>query len=234
MTYFLRFFLVPTLIVSLLIFHTTIARAQSPFRLLTVEAASNPDSKVVLGLEELGLNAGPVFIDTNPLLDLGYTSNLAAKFSFPLNSDFKMAVGARYFKFFGSQAISDRVKTTSTLIDKFNIDFQGYTAFVAVTYGMGPINYHANFQYADISGSKVSSPVLALDYSFAAYWSLIAEVGYDLFNKQPRASFGVSKNGPGFGIRFGGTYVEVVDPLKTYKGLIPILDFYWLIGDKQK
>lgn len=97
----------------------TSARAQKPFRLLTVETAFNPDAKIVVGLEELGLNSGPVFIDTNPIVDLGYTANLGAKFYIPLSADFKMAVGARYFKFFGSQAVSDRVKATSTLIDKF-------------------------------------------------------------------------------------------------------------------
>lgn len=141
-----------------------------------------------------------------------------------------MTLGARYFKFIGSQAISDRVKATSTLIDKFNIDYQGFTSFIGASFDAGGIGYHANFQYADISGSRVTSPVLAVDFAFADYWTLIAEAGYDFFNKQPRASFGVSKNGPGFGFRLGTTYVEIVDPIKTYKGLVPVLDFYWLIG----
>ena len=85
----------------------SLAQAQKPFRLLTVETAINPEAKIVLGLEELGLNTGPVFIDTNPILDLGYTANLGAKFIFPATADIKMAWGLRYFKFFGSQAVAD-------------------------------------------------------------------------------------------------------------------------------
>ncbi len=234
MTYLKRWVVVGSLQLLIIVGAALPVYAQKPFRLLTVETATNPDSKVVLGLEELGLNISPVFIDTNPILLLGSTANIGAKFIFPVTADFKMAWGARYFKFMGSQALTDRVKATSTLIDKFNIDFQGYSTYLVATYETTLINYHVNFQYADISGSKVTSSVLAADYLFADYWSLIAEAGYDFFNKQPRASFGLSKNGPGFGFRFGGTYVEIVDPFKTYKGLIPVLDFYWLVGDKQK
>lgn len=222
--YFLNLILLTTLLSPELLF------AQKPFRLLTVQTAYNPEAKVVLGLQELGINTGNVFIDTNPLVDLGYTANLGAKLIFPINSDVKMTLGARYFKFIGSQAVSDRVKATSTLIDKFNIDYQGLTSFIGASIDIGSLGYHANFQYADISGSKVSSPVLGVDWNFAEYWSLIGEAGYDVFNKQPRASFGISKYGPGFGLRLGATYVEIVDPIKTYKGIAPIVDFYWLIG----
>lgn len=220
-----------TLLIAVgLLFACPFSHAGDPFRLLTMEAAENPSSKWVAGLQVIGINTGPVLIETNPILDLAYTPNLGIKFVTAVESDFHLTAGARYLKFTGSGAAETKVKEQTSLIERFKIDYQGYTAFLGATYRPAQTGYHFNFQYANISNSKVTTAIFGANVPFAGVWSVLAEGGYDFHNKQPRASLGVSRNGPTFGTRLGLTYVEINDPLLNYKGPLPVIDLYWLFG----
>ncbi len=225
--YVSRFF-----ILTLIILHSHFALAVKPFRLLTMETATNPDATVVAGFQELGFVTGPVFIDTNPLLLAANTANLAGKFVFSVTPDLQMTLGTRYFKLLESSTLEGRVKENSTLISKFQLNYSGFTSYAGATYNTHFADFHFNVQSADISGSKIFGAVLGTNFFLGDTWSLIAEGGHEFANKQPRASFGIARHGPVFGFKFGATYIELNDPFFNYKGFIPVLDFYWLFGGK--
>lgn len=207
--------------------------ASNPFRLLTTEAAENPSSVGVAGLQELGINLGPVFIDTNPLYDVLTIGNLGAKFVYS-RPEFSVTAGARYLNFFGSSIVESQIKKSEPRIDSFRITASGVLGFVGVSRRFDNLGLHFNFQYADISGSRITSPVFAADVAFSENWAAVGELGYDFANRQPRASLGVVRNGPNFGARLGLTYIKIDDAFLRYTGVAPIIDFFWLIGGSQK
>jgi hypothetical protein len=206
------------------------AYCSKPFRLLTTEAASNPQASWLAGLQSLGLNEGPVFIDTNVLYDLGFTENLGAKYVRPIDSQTAVTVGARYFYFIGSSFLESAVKARQSRVDQFRLTFSGPLGYAGVTRQTDFADYHFNFQYADVSGSKVLGAVFAASVPFAEVWCGIGEAGYDFENRQPRASLGVERNGDSFGLRFGLTYLHIDDSLIRYTGVAPVIDFFWLMG----
>ncbi len=197
----------------------------TPFKLLTTETGVNPNAKVVAGLQEVGVKFGPVFIDTNPLYDVLFVENLGAKFSFE-----NFAVGARYIWFAGSSVLENQIKRQEPRITKFSLNAQGPMLYGAYTQAIGRTDLTFNFQYADISGSKVTSPILAVNTPIGTHWHLAGELGYDFTNKQPRLSAGFVREGPQLKWRLGVTYVKIEDPYLKYTGVAPILDFYWLFG----
>jgi hypothetical protein len=201
----------------------------SPFRLLTTEAALNPRASVVVGLQEVGANLGPVFIDTNPLYDALLIENLGAKYVYA-EDQWGVTVGARYIYFAGSNVLDGAIKGREPRISRFSLDAKGPMAFAGASLRVAKADLHFNYQYADISGSKISTPIVAAAYPISLNWDLVGELGYDFSNKQPRASLGITRSGPTFGWRLGVTYVKIDDPYYQYTGVAPIIDFFWLIG----
>ena len=197
----------------------------TPFKLLTTEAAVNPPASGVIGLQEAGLNLGPVFVDTNPLFDVALIENIGAKFVY---SNF--TVGGRYIYFAGSGTLENQVRQREPRIKSFSLNASGPMLFAGYTLQTTSVDFHFNMQYANISGSKVTSPVFAANLPIGGSWDLAGELGYDFSNDQMRASIGFLREGPSVGWRLGVTYVKIDDPYVKYAGVAPILDFYWLIG----
>ena len=205
------------------------AFAAKPFRLLTTEAARNPEGYGVIGAYEAGAKFRQVFVDTNPLMDLALTPNVGAKIAFG-EGPLTYTVGTRYLRFVGSGVVESLAKSRSPLVEKFSLEFSGLMSFAGASYQTDRTGIHVNVQHADISGSKVLGAVLAADHPLSENWSALIEAGYDFANKQPRASIGVGRFGPTFGMRLGATYVSIEDPSLTYKGALPVIDFYWVLG----
>ena len=208
---------------------TAPAMAEAPFRLLTMEAAQNPRGEIVLGAHEAGVVLGPVMIDSNPIMNLGLTPNLGAKLVLG-EGPLSYTVGTRYVKFVGSHVLQRLARERSSLVEKFSLEFEGLMSYVGASFRTEKTAYHFNLQHADISGSKVLGAVFAADHPLSEAWSALAELGWDFANHQPRASIGVGRFGPTFGMRLGATYVSIEDPSFTYKGALPVIDLYWILG----
>lgn len=221
---------VPNLIGVLCLFVGSHAEAAPPFRLLTTESASNPPSTVVLGLQEAGANLGSVFVDTNPLFDAALTPNLGAKFVVDGPNAVSFTIGARYLHFVGSDVVERKAKAMEPTLNQFSLDFRGVLAYAGATLETESANFHFNFQWAEVSTSKAVGIIAASDFAFGENWGGIVEAGYDLANRQPRLSAGIYRSGPTFGLRLGATYVKIDDPLLQYRGLVPVIDLYWLMG----
>lgn len=202
-----------------------------PFKLLTVEPAFLPQQKVTVGLLETGFNTHDAFINTNTLMDLGMTGNIGFKYATPLTDELHLTLGGRYLKFFGESTAEKFMKEQNSNIESFKFNFSGYNAFLGATYVFSHSTLSLNAQYADISESKIFNLISAYSWNFAEYLHLVLEAGYDLENKQPRASLGLVRQSDSFGYRLGATYVEIDDPL-FQTNVLPVLDLFWMFGGR--
>lgn len=214
-----------------LVFNPLVLKASEPFQLMTVESTFLPSKTWTLGLMESGYRTPNLFINTNTIMDMGLAANIGLKYAHAFNQNWRITAGARYLRFFGESVAEKFVKNQNPNIESFEFDFNGYNAFVGASYAKSFYKLYFNTQYADVSGSKVLNLIFAMSLNLSSFWHLVLEGGYDLNNDQPRASLGVVRQAQNIGYRVGMTYVEVDDPSIKLR-ILPVLDIFWVFGDK--
>ena len=142
----------------------------------------------------------------------------------------RLTAGVRYVDFLGSTVVQSYAVQKQPLLQKFDVEFSGIVSDLGASAKFGRFDTHLNVQYANLSGSKVTSVIAACNYAFGDLWGAVLEAGYDFSNTQPRLSAGFLRSGPTFSTRLGVTYVAVNDPLLQYKSVIPVIDFFWTFG----
>lgn len=187
--------------------------------------------KPVLGLQRSALPLGLGFaLDTSVLADAALAPNLGLRWALEAGPH-RFVVGARYTKFLGSQVLSDFVASQQPAVKRFEIDFQGPSAYALYGLQLGPMLVQAevrHWRYQTASTTATGAVVL----NFAGHWSVVGEFGVRLQEGFPlRGAAGLRYAGDNFGMSLGAAYVDLTEPLlPVNEGRIPILptlDLSW-------
>lgn len=187
--------------------------------------------KPVLGLQRSALPLGLGFaLDTSVLADAALAPNLGLRWALETGPH-RFVVGARYTKFLGSQMLTDFVSSQQPAVKKFEIDFEGPSAYALYGLQLGPVLVQAevrHFRYQTASTTATGAVV----FNFAGNWSLVGELGVRLEEGYPlRGAAGLRYAGDNFGMSLGAAYVDLVEPLlPVNEGRIPIIpafDLSW-------
>ncbi len=187
--------------------------------------------KPVLGLQRSALPLGLGFaLDTSVLADAALAPNLGIRWALEAGPH-RFVVGARYTKFLGSQMLSDFVSEQQPAVKKFEIDFQGPSAYALYGLQLGPVLVqgevrHWRYQSATTTASG------AVVFNFAGHWSVVGELGVSFEEGTPlRGAAGIRYAGDNFGFSLGAAYVDLSEPLLPFnEGRIPVLptlDLSW-------
>jgi hypothetical protein len=185
----------------------------------------------VIGLQRSALPLGLGFaLDTSVLADAALAPNLGVRWALEAGPH-RFVVGARYTKFMGSKILSDFVTEQQPAVKKFEIDFQGPSAYALYGLQLGPVLVQAevrHYRYQTVSTTATAGLVL----NFAGNWSLVGELGVRVKEGYPlRGAAGIRYAGDNFGFSLGAAYVDLTEPLLPVNdGRIPFLpafDLSW-------
>ncbi len=187
--------------------------------------------KPVIGLQRAALPLALGFaLDTSVLADAALAPNLGLRWALEAGPH-RFVVGARYTMFLGNQVLADFVSSQQPAVKKFEIDFQGPSAYALYGLQLGPVLVqgevrHWRYQSATTTASG------ALVINFAGHWSVVGEFGVRLEEGLPlRGAAGLRYAGDNFGLSLGAAYVDVTEPLLPINEgrlpILPALDLSW-------
>jgi len=185
----------------------------------------------VIGLQRSAVPLGLGFaVDTSVLADLALAANLGVRWGLETGPH-RFVVGARYTKFLGSQIVTDFVTTQQPAVQRFEIDFQGPSAYALYGLQLGPVLMQAevrHWRYQNVSTTATGAVV----FNFAGHWSVVGEFGVRVQEGLPlRGAAGIRYAGDNFGFSLGAAYVDLTEPLLPFnEGRIPVLptlDLSW-------
>jgi hypothetical protein len=187
--------------------------------------------KPVLGLQRSAVPLAFGFaLDTSLLADAALTPNLGLRWGLEVGPH-RFVVGARYSKFLGNQILSDFVASQQPAVKKFEIDFQGPSAYALYGLQLGPVLVQAEVRHWRYQTASTTATG-ALVFNFAGNWSVVGEFGVRLKEGLPlRGAAGLRYAGENFGFSLGAAYVDVTEPLLPINEgrlpILPALDLSW-------
>ena len=187
--------------------------------------------KPVIGLQRAALPLALGFaLDTSVLADAALAPNLGLRWAMEAGPH-RFVVGARYTKFLGNQVLSDFVASQQPAVKKFEIDFEGPSAYALYGLQLGPVLVQGEVRHWRYQ-TATTAATAALVYNFAGNWSVVGEFGVRFQEGYPlRGAAGLRYAGDNFGFSLGAAYVDVTEPLlPVNEGRLPILpafDLSW-------
>ncbi len=187
--------------------------------------------KPVIGLQRSAVPLAFGFaLDTSVLADAALAPNLGLRWGMEVGPH-RFVVGARYTKFLGSQVLSDFVSSQQPAVKKFEIDFEGPSAYALYGLQLGPVLMQGEVRHWRYQ-SATTTATGALVVNFAGNWSVVGEFGVRLEEGLPlRGAAGIRYAGDNFGFSLGAAYVDITEPLlPVNEGRIPIIpafDLSW-------
>ncbi|AKJ07903.1 hypothetical protein ATI61_107347 [Archangium gephyra] len=187
--------------------------------------------KPVLGLQRSAVPLAFGFaLDTSVLADIALAPNLGVRWGLEVGPH-RFVVGARYTKFLGNQILSDFVSSQQPAVKKFEIDFQGPSAYALYGLQLGPVLVQGEVRHWRYQTNTTTASG-ALVVNFAGNWSVVGEFGVRLQEGLPlRGAAGLRYAGENFGFSLGAAYVDVNEPLVPVNEgrfpILPTLDLSW-------
>ncbi len=188
--------------------------------------------KPVIGLQRAALPLALGFaLDTSVLADAALAPNLGLRWALEAGPH-RFVVGARYTKFLGNQVLSDFVASQQPAVKKFEIDFEGPSAYALYGLQLGPVLVQGEVRHWRYQ-TAITTATGALVYNFAGHWSVVGELGVSFQEGSTplRGAAGIRYAGDNFGFSLGAAYVDVTEPLlPVNEGRLPILpafDLSW-------